>query len=200
MNSGSRVPGARWLRLTSLAVAGLLAFSVAVIFNPSRLNARTPEVVEPILRGATAPAAAEGVAAPPLKSQPLERLSERVVYNPFGALNLGTGAHAPLGAPAAQPASAPASKKNSKPAPEVAAPPPPPPTAPPLPFTAVGSIAGGEVTGGQQVAFIKQQEQLLVVRAGDAIGPNYRVESITPQTIAFTYLPLMQRQTLALAP
>lgn len=72
--------------------------------------------------------------------------------------------------------------------------------APPLPFTAVGAISGTEVTGGKLVAFIRQQDQLLVIKAGDAIGQTYRVESITAQKIEFTYLPLMQRQVLALVP
>lgn len=72
--------------------------------------------------------------------------------------------------------------------------------APPLPFVAVGAIQGTQVTDGQPVAFIRQQDQLIVVRAGDAIGQNYKVESISARAIELTYLPLMQRQSLALAP
>ncbi|MBA2674829.1 MAG: secretion system X translation initiation factor, partial [Ramlibacter sp.] len=78
--------------------------------------------------------------------------------------------------------------------------PAPPPVAPPLPFTAVGAIEGAHVAEGRPVAFVKQQEQLLLVRAGDTIGQTYRVEAVTSQKIEFIYLPLMQRQTLALSP
>lgn len=72
--------------------------------------------------------------------------------------------------------------------------------APPLPFVAIGSINGASVTDGEPVAFVRQQEQLFVVRAGDAIGHAYRVESVGPQGVEFTYLPLRQRQVLALTP
>jgi hypothetical protein len=125
-----------------------------------------------------------------LESQPSSRLNEQVTFNPFSALNL-----APTATAASSPRPAPAPKKT----PEFVGP-PLPPVAPALPFTVVGSIAGAQVTGDQPVAFVKQQDQLLVLRTGDTIAQTYRVESITSQRIEFIYLPLMQRQTLALAP
>jgi hypothetical protein len=64
----------------------------------------------------------------------------------------------------------------------------------------MGSISGADVTGGQPVAFLQQQDRLLIVHAGESVGGSWRVESITPQRIEFTYLPLMQRQSLPLAP
>lgn len=129
-----------------------------------------------------------------------ERLDARVIHNPFGALNPNAGVINDSASDARIKA---ALARRPKEPPKAAAPPPPPPpppVAPPLPFTAVGSIAGAQVTGGPPVAFIRQQDRLLLVRAGETIGQNYRVESITEQRIEFTYLPLMQRQTLALAP
>jgi hypothetical protein len=128
-----------------------------------------------------------------------ERLNDEVVYNPFGPLNAKPVT--PVATVASQPAitSAVATPRRKK-ASEPASPPAPPPTAPPLPFIAVGSISGAQVTGSKPVAFIRQQEQLLVVRSGDLLSQLYRVEAITTQHIEFTYLPLKQRQSLALSP
>lgn len=131
-----------------------------------------------------------------------DRLGDQVIHNPFGALNLNAGVTAVKSATDEARARGLLGKRKeaSKPAAPPTPPSPPPPAAPRLPFTAVGAISGAEVTGGQPIAFVKQQDQLFVVRAGDAIGQSYRVESITPQRIEFMYLPLMQRQTLALGP
>ena len=79
----------------------------------------------------------------------------------------------------------------------VAAPPAPkpaPPTAPPLPFAFVGMLERG---AAQPQAFLAKGEALLVVAAGDTLENNtYRVESLTPQQIVITYLPMNTRQTL----
>jgi hypothetical protein len=37
---------------------------------------------------------------------------------------------------------------------------------------------------------------VLLVKVGDDIAKTYRVESISPQRIEFTFLPLQQRQVL----
>lgn len=106
------------------------------------------------------------------------------------------GTYGVLGEPKQEkPAAPPAPKPAATPAPE-----PPPPMAPPLPFTAIGSIEGPDVTSGQLLAFLQQQDKLLVVRKGETIGQLYRVEAVTPDKVEFTYLPLNQRQTLALTP
>lgn len=135
-----------------------------------------------------------------LASQTTERLSGGVRHDPFGALSSGA-ASAPIAA-ASSPAALPSQPvvKSVTPPPAPPPPPPAPPTAPPMPFVAVGSIQGTQLTNGQPVAFIRRQDELIVVRAGDSIGQIYRVESISPQTIDFIYLPLMQRQVLVLAP
>ncbi len=83
------------------------------------------------------------------------------------------------------------------------APPPPPPapaapTAPPLPFTFVGLLEQGlGVT--QPKAFLARGESLLVVAAGDTLEGTYSVDSITPQQITLTYLPLKTRQILTVS-
>jgi hypothetical protein len=181
---------------------GLLALAAAlgVVFvldraNPSATESapRTRRLVTTHLSAsdATAPAAADTAAAldsraAPSRSAP--RLEAEIAFNPFGALGAVAVASASVAAVTPQkPASAP---------PPVAVAAPIAPTAPPLPFVAVGLIAGADVAGGQPVAFLQQQEQVLLVKVGDDIAKTYRVESISPQRIEFTFLPLQQRQVL----
>lgn len=80
----------------------------------------------------------------------------------------------------------------------VAPPPPPPPpvapVAPPLPFSFVGLLEKG---GARPQAFLAKGDSLLVVGVGDVIDNNtYRVDSLAPQQIVLTYLPLNTVQTL----
>lgn len=78
-------------------------------------------------------------------------------------------------------------------------PPPPPPApkpqAPALPFRFVGAVE----EGGERAVFLLEGTQVRMVRAGEQLGSQYRVERITPAFIEFTYLPLNQRQTLSTA-
>ena len=81
----------------------------------------------------------------------------------------------------------------------VVAPAPPPPVAPrapPLPFTFIGLLEKGSP---KPAAFLTRGEELIVVSAGDDVDRTYRVESLTATEIVFTYLPLNERQTIALA-
>lgn len=68
-----------------------------------------------------------------------------------------------------------------------------PPQAPPLPFRVLGRYD----ESGQTLVFLEYQEQSLVVRAGETIGSDYKVESINDSTVILRYLPLDQVQTLA---
>lgn len=72
--------------------------------------------------------------------------------------------------------------------------PPPPPTAPPLPFTYLGKKA----EDGIWEVYLSRGDQTLIVRAQNVIDGVYRVESIQPPTMSFTYLPLNQMQTLTI--
>lgn len=183
-----------WQKVGIAALAAGSAFGVgAWIRTHSSSGEASDEVVAPVVRATPSASASAAAASDTPTAATLTRLEPDVAFNPFGPLNLGTPAA--LGQPSAPP---PKPKKAKQVA--VPAPPPPAPTAPPLPFVAMGSLNGAEVTGGQPVAFLQQQDQLLVVRAGQPVGNNYRVESITSQRIEFTYLPLMQRQSLPLAP
>lgn len=78
------------------------------------------------------------------------------------------------------------------------APPPPPaaaaPTAPPLPFTFLGKQYEDEAW----VVFLGWQDRVYIVREGDAIDGQYRVDAIRPPTLTLTYLPLPQVQTLSI--
>jgi len=72
--------------------------------------------------------------------------------------------------------------------------PPPPPMAPPLPFKYMGKI----MDGGEIVVFLAKQDSNYSVRTGDKLDSNYQVEDIKPGVMTFNYLPLGQKQTLAI--
>lgn len=176
--------------LVSLAAAG--AFATGMKLRGGQVP-DSDQVVAPVAR-APGTQAAVSPAADAQAAVTTSRMASEVEFNPFGPLR--PAAPAILGQPKT-------SAPKRAPVKQVAAPPPPPPppTAPPLPFVAVGSLSGAEVTGGSPVAFLRQQDQaILVVQPGQAIGTTYRVESISPQRIELVYLPLMQRQSLPLAP
>lgn len=76
-------------------------------------------------------------------------------------------------------------------------PPPPPekpvaPKAPPLPF----SFLGKQLQAGVWQVYLAAGEDLRLARVATVIDGQYRVESIVPPLIVFTYLPLNERQTL----
>jgi hypothetical protein len=73
-----------------------------------------------------------------------------------------------------------------------APPPPPPPMAPPLPFRVLGRYVEQE----QVAIFLQHNEQNLVVRVGDTIAGDYKVERLEGATLTLRYLPLDQAQTL----
>jgi len=70
--------------------------------------------------------------------------------------------------------------------------PAPAPVAPPLPFEYVGQMEGRDGL----VASLVRDGEVLFVKAGDAIGSDYRLESVAPDVLTFVYLPLDERQTL----
>ena len=70
--------------------------------------------------------------------------------------------------------------------------PPPPPQAPPLPFAYMGKLAEGDTT----TVFLTMGDRNLVVKPGDVIDSNYRLEEVTDTTVVLTYLPLTVKQTI----
>ena len=141
-------------------------------------------------------------------------LSSQVIYNPFGNLNLMASAELTEKPVALQDSNRSGSRRVKKAdalaaapiqpqAPNAASlpsPQPTTPTAPPVPFTVVGAIRSSRIADGNPVAFLRQRDEVLAVRKGDAVGQNYRVDNITAERIEFTYLPLKQSQSLALTP
>jgi hypothetical protein len=128
------------------------------------------------------------------------------------ALDIGSRA-----APRAQPAAAldidlarleraPAAAPQRDPfAPRSFAPPPPPPppqenapqaapSAPPLPFRYVGTLTAN----GKTEVLVVRGEELISIVTGQNIDGEYRVDAISDQRIAFTYLPLKKRQSIEL--
>ncbi|MFC5473802.1 hypothetical protein [Paraherbaspirillum soli] len=92
-----------------------------------------------------------------------------------------------------------ASTQWTPPPPKVVAPPPsaapltpPAPQAPALPF----KVLGRYVEDGKDVVFLLLNEQSLVVRVGDTIAGNYKVQSLNGGTLTLLYTPLNQQQTL----
>ena len=73
-----------------------------------------------------------------------------------------------------------------------AAPPPPPPMAPPLPFVYLGK-AGAD---GAWEVFLSRADKTYIVRANTVIDGVYKVVTIAPPVMTFTYLPLNQVQQL----
>jgi hypothetical protein len=75
-------------------------------------------------------------------------------------------------------------------------PPPPPepvvPQAPSLPFTFLGK----QWQSGNWQVYLALGEDTHLAREATVIDGRYRVESIVPPQIVFTYLPLNERQTL----
>jgi hypothetical protein len=71
-------------------------------------------------------------------------------------------------------------------------PPPPPPQAPPLPFRVLGRL----VDDGEVAVFLQYNDQNLVVRVGDTVAQNYKVESLQGGILTLLYTPLNQKQTL----
>lgn len=85
---------------------------------------------------------------------------------------------------------------ETPPAPPVVAappPPPPPPTAPPLPYQLLGRYAE---EGRMGVMMIGPDGGIVVAHVGEKLGNDYRIESITGNTMVVIYLPMKLAQTL----
>ncbi len=74
-------------------------------------------------------------------------------------------------------------------------PPPPPPVAPALPFTYLGKL---EAPGEKTVIYLVEGEKLHAVSEGDTLNGTHRIESVSGTRMEILYLPLSEKQTLAL--
>ena len=111
------------------------------------------------------------------------------------AIDLARLTRAPLDASAAAAIASAWEPPPPPPAPKAApTPPPSPPRAPALPFRVIGRL----IDGGNTQVFLQSGQVTLVARRGDLIERNYRVEEVNDKQVVFTYLPLNQKQQLAI--
>jgi hypothetical protein len=68
------------------------------------------------------------------------------------------------------------------------------PAAPPLPFRYFGRLT----QDGRTEVFVMRGDELISVAPGRHIDPQYRVDSVGEQAIAFTYLPMKLKQSMEL--
>lgn len=109
------------------------------------------------------------------------------------------GAFEPLG----EAGSAAWASKLPPPPPPVQAPPPPPPPppmAPRFPYQWVGCWQEHAASGAgtSNLAVISGPEQTWVVKPGDVIEGQWRVDAVTDRALQLTYLPLSQTQTISM--
>lgn len=77
--------------------------------------------------------------------------------------------------------------------------PPPPvvvqvrPSAPPLSFQYIGKMVDAD---NHAAVFLEKQRRIFIVREGDAIDGNYRVDAIAPPLMTLIYIPLDEKQTM----
>lgn len=73
--------------------------------------------------------------------------------------------------------------------------PPRPPSPPPMQFRYLGKVVEGDETR----VFLALGERNYIVRPGESINNQYRLDEVSDHGITFTYLPLNARQMLATA-
>lgn len=72
---------------------------------------------------------------------------------------------------------------------------PPPPSPPPLQFKYLGRVT----EGGETQVFLALAERNYIVKPGENIDSQYRMDEVNDQAITLTYLPLNAKQMLAIA-
>jgi hypothetical protein len=173
------------------AVIVALAFIASVVSGGERI-ASTPAIAEPAARAD--PARAEANTQPAaanlddLDLGQLERREKRGRVNDLFANNAPPPPPAIRRAPSPPPAPAVvAAAAPAEPAPR--------PTAPALPFRYLGKL----VDGANVSVFLERNQDTLSVPVGGTIAGTYRVESVSESAVVFVYLPLGERQTLAIS-
>lgn len=133
--------------------------------------------------GLEVPYAAGGQAAPaiPAELQIRRRVADEELGNLFASQ--GWQAPSPL-----KPAAARAPQKQAGAATGTGA-----GGAPPLPFQFVGRF----IDDGKTAYFLQMEDNNIVARVGEKVGDNYQLDDAANGTLTFTYLPLKQKQTLA---
>ena len=188
----------RPLHVLLLIAAGLSAFALARGLAVREAGPTVAEAAErPAVVAAPTPLAEPGAAAAATPDAAKPEPVAAAASAPEAAKSNAASIRPAFGA---APTADPFQKLSFAPPPVIAPSPPPPPPpaprAPPLPFTFIGLLEQG---AGKPAAFLARGEDLIVAAAGDVLDHTYRVDSLTPNEIVFTYLPLKERQTIALA-
>lgn len=203
------MPVPRLLKLGLAGLAGSAALIVVQHWSAIAQDSDVFEVVEREVRLPTAVPAATAVATPATGTAAAPRAARLTMAAHVGAAGatgtpdraqaiLATGARAfavhhwvrPAPPPPPPVAVAPPAPEPVIASPVVAA-----PAAPPLPFVFVGMLEKG--LGQRPQAFIAKGETLLVVGAGDLLeNKTYRIETLNPQEVVMTYMPLDLKQSL----
>jgi hypothetical protein len=159
-----------------------------IAFLPRQLSRRVLAVALVLVAGASIVAGREQPA--PQALEPRSARSEPAAAAPEIDLDKleRRDAEAPQGDPFA-PRNFAAVKQAA--APRTPAAPEAPKGPPPLPFT----YAGWMTQDGKTEIFVQHGDELISIEVGQKIDA-YRVDSITDERIAFTYLPLKKRQSL----
>ena len=171
------------LKPLALLAGGVAAFLAAVQMNPSNGGADFADIVtakEPGPARAASAASASDISATartsPDRPKSIPNIGMADAFGPVSWLPPVKPAPIVIAAPPPPP------------------PPLPPPTAPKLPFTLVGMVERG---AQPPQVYLSKGDMLLIVAAGEVIDNNtYRVESLLPNAVEFTYLPLGTKQTL----
>jgi len=72
----------------------------------------------------------------------------------------------------------------------------PPPMAPDLPFAYMGAWS----EQGRETVFLSQGDAVLNVHVGDDLPGGWRLDSVDPESLTFTYVSLNQQRNLRIAP
>lgn len=161
-------------KISRIALWGALLVTLYLTFEIARQPADDPaEAVSTPLRNTSRPTA-DGVSQPDAGvaasvALPRRHWREDAVNDPFRPITWFV-APRPRAAPAVRP------------------------QAPPVPFSYFGKMTEGDVP----YAFLYHGNKVLVVRPGDVLANAYRVESIAPESVSLTYLPLNTRQIVPL--
>lgn len=171
--------GSAWLAFFADKTPG----SDTDLVAPTRSARPTPAT--PSGAAAEAPARATAVQASPASKKPVAGVSSAVAV-------LALEERLPAPRPGVENPGAQAFGARSWTPPPPPPPPPQKPVAPPLPF----GFLGKHLQAGVWQVYLTVGEDVRLARVAGVIDGQYRVESIVPPRIEFTYLPLNERQTL----
>lgn len=157
----------------TLLIAGLALSAGLVLWDRSSPAQAIVAPSKPVAAASAPPPTPANRESQKLAAPPIAELAPRSLYT-------ATDANA-FGAP-----------KPKAPPPAPPPPPPPPPSAPPLPFRYIGK----QFADGVWEVYVAKSDRTLVLRSGDVLDQQYKVEAISPPTLVLTYLPMNQKQLL----